>query len=110
MALASGFAGTPLVLIALRVFAGIGGALMLASSGAIVADAFPRRELGLALGINAMVIAVGSAIGPVLGGWLTSFSWQWVFWFNVPLGVHGTAAAVLILHDVPEARRAQRID
>lgn len=109
-ALASGFAGTPLVLIALRVFAGIGGALMLASSGAIVADAFPRRELGLALGINAMVIAVGSAIGPVLGGWLTSFSWQWVFWFNVPLGVLGTAAAVLILHDAPQARRAQRID
>src|SRR6202035_1720782 len=110
MALASGFAGMPLLLIALRVFAGIGGALMLANSGAIVADAFPRRELGLALGINAMVIAVGSAIGPVLGGWLTSISWQWVFWFNVPLGVLGTAASIIVLRDMPRARRRQRVD
>lgn len=110
MALASGFAGQPLVLIALRVLAGCGGALMLANSGAIVTDAFPRRQLGLALGINAMVIAVGSAIGPVLGGWLTTFGWQWVFWFNVPLGVLGTAASVLVLREVATPRRRQRID
>jgi EmrB/QacA subfamily drug resistance transporter len=110
MALASGFAGAPLLLIALRVLAGCGGALMLANSGAIVTDAFPRRELGLALGINAMVIAVGAAIGPVLGGWLTSFGWQWVFWFNVPLGVLGTIASVVVLHDIPTARRHQRVD
>jgi EmrB/QacA subfamily drug resistance transporter len=110
MALASGFAGMPLLLIALRVFAGIGGALMLASISAIVADAFPRRELGLALGINAMVIAVGSAIGPVLGGWLTSFGWQWVFWFNVPLGVLGSIASLVVLREVRGAPRTQRID
>ncbi len=110
MALASGFAGAPLLLIALRVLAGCGGALMLANSGAIVTDAFPRRELGLALGINAMVIAVGAAIGPVLGGWLTSFGWQWVFWFNVPLGVLGTIASVVVLHDIPTARRHQGVD
>ncbi|MHB8719014.1 MAG: MFS transporter [Candidatus Dormibacteria bacterium] len=110
MALASGFAGQPVILIALRVLAGVGGALMLANSGAIVTDAFPRRELGLALGINAMVIAVGSAIGPVLGGFLTTFGWQWVFWFNVPLGVAGTVAAFLILREIPGERRHQRID
>ena len=110
MALASGFAGQPLLLIGLRVLAGCGGALMLANSGAIVTDAFPRRELGLALGINAMVIAVGSAIGPVLGGWLTTFGWQWVFWFNVPLGVVGSVAALLVLREVAGARRRQRID
>jgi MFS family permease len=46
-----------------------------------------------------MVIAVGSAIGPVLGGWLTSISWQWVFWFNVPLGVVGTVASVIVVRD-----------
>lgn len=110
MALASGFAGAPLPLIALRVFAGCGGALMLANSGAIVTDAFPRRELGLALGINAMVIAVGSAIGPVLGGWLTSFGWQWVFWFNVPLGILGTTASIAVLRDGGGARHQQRVD
>jgi EmrB/QacA subfamily drug resistance transporter len=110
MALASGFAGMPLLLIGLRVLAGCGGALMLASSGAIVTDAFPRRELGLALGINAMVIAVGAAVGPVLGGWLTSFGWQWVFWFNVPLGVLGTIASVIVLRDSTAPRRAARVD
>ena len=110
MALASGFAGTAGLLIALRVLAGCGGALMLANSGAIVTDSFPRRELGLALGINAMVIAVGSAVGPVLGGWLTSISWQPVFWFNVPLGVLGTAASLIVLRDSPRVRHAQRID
>lgn len=110
MALASGFAGAPVLLIGLRVLAGVGGALMLANSGAIVTDAFPRRELGLALGINAMVIAVGAAIGPVLGGFLTTFGWQWVFWFNVPLGVAGTVASYFILREVPGARRRQRID
>src|ERR1035437_1407318 len=109
MALASGFAGMPLLLIGLRVLAGCGGALMLASSGAIVTDAFPRRELGLALGINAMVIAVGAAVGPVLGGWLTSFGWQWVFWFNVPLGVLGTIASVIVLRDSTAPRRPRRL-
>lgn len=110
MALASGFAAQPYVLIALRVTAGAGGALMLANSGAIVTDAFPRRELGLALGINAMVIAVGSAVGPVLGGWLTTFGWQWVFWFNVPLGLAGTLAAAAVLRDSARLQRRQRID
>ena len=107
MALIAGFASTTWLLIALRVLAGIGGALMVANSGAIVTDAFPRRELGVALGINAMVIAVGSAVGPVLGGWLTSFGWQWVFWFNVPLGLLGTVWSYFVLHD-PARHRASR--
>ena len=60
----------------------------MANSTAIVADAFPREELGRALGINIMVVAVGQIIGPVLGGWLTTgYGWEWTFWFNVPFGV-----------------------
>ena len=110
MALIAGFASTTWLLIALRVLAGIGGALMVANSGAIVTDAFPRRELGVALGINAMVIAVGSAVGPVLGGWLTSFGWQWVFWFNVPLGLLGTVWSYAALHDPARHRASQRLD
>ena len=49
-------------------------------------DAFPREQLGLAMGTNTMVAAVGLVLGPVLGGALVAISWQWVFWFNVPLG------------------------
>ena len=75
------------LLIAARFGQGIGAAFMFANSAALVTDAFPRRELGRALGINAMVIGAGLILGPILGGWLTVFGWRWVFWFNVPLGL-----------------------
>jgi EmrB/QacA subfamily drug resistance transporter len=110
MALLSGLAGNAWELILLRALAGIGGALMVANSSAIVTDAFPRHQLGLALGINGMVVAVGSAVGPVLGGWLTSLGWQWVFWFNVPVSVIGTVWAIAILREPPPTGRRQRID
>src|SRR5260370_11392801 len=110
MSFLSGFAGSALVLILLRVLAGLGGAMVVANSSAIVTDAFPRRELGVALGVNMMVLAVGSAIGPVLGGWLTGFGWQWVFWFNVPIGVVATLAGIGVLVEPVRQRRRQRID
>ena len=52
-------------------------------------ESFPVEELGLAMGTNTMVAAVGLVIGPVLGGALVTIGWSWVFWFNVPLGVLG---------------------
>ncbi|MBB6731652.1 DHA2 family efflux MFS transporter permease subunit [Cohnella zeiphila] len=85
---ASGFAENAPLLIIMRILQGIGGAMVMANSTAIVADAFPKEELGRALGINIMVVAVGQIIGPVLGGWLTTeYGWEWTFWFNVPFGV-----------------------
>jgi EmrB/QacA subfamily drug resistance transporter len=100
-------APTDLLLIAGRVLQGVGGALLMANSAALVTDAFPRRELGRALGINAMIIGAGQVLGPILGGLLTSFGWRTVFWFNVPIGVVGTiAAAALLVEQVrPSARR-----
>ncbi|WP_219837329.1 MFS transporter [Paenibacillus sp. R14(2021)] len=90
VSLVSGFAEHAPLLIVLRILQGIGGAMVMANSTAIVADAFPKEELGRALGINIMVVAVGQIIGPVLGGWLTTaFGWEWTFWFNVPFGVIG---------------------
>ena len=79
----------------------------MANSAALVTDAFPRRELGRALGINAMIIGVGQVLGPILGGWLTSFGWRTVFWFNVPIGIVGTiaAAAWLVEQVRPQGRR-----
>jgi MFS family permease len=79
----------------------------MANSTALVTDAFPRRELGRALGINAMIIGAGQVLGPILGGWLTSFGWRTVFWFNVPIGVVGSiAAAALLVEQIrPTARR-----
>ncbi len=98
LSLIAGFASTAPVLIILRVFQGIGGAMVMANSTAIVADAFPHRELGRALGINVMVVAVGQILGPVLGGWLTTeYGWQWTFWFNVPFGIIGVGWGLWVL-------------
>ncbi|WP_274650831.1 MFS transporter [Paenibacillus humicola] len=84
----SGFAGDATMLIFWRILQGGSGAVLIAISTAIVADAFPKQELGKALGINITVVAIGQIVGPVLGGWLTTaYGWEWTFWFNVPFGV-----------------------
>jgi EmrB/QacA subfamily drug resistance transporter len=95
-------------LIAWRLVQGVGGALLMANATALVTDAFPRRELGRALGINAMVIGAGAIMGPILGGWLTGFGWRTIFWFNVPIGVLGILGAGLILVEgMPHGRRVE---
>jgi EmrB/QacA subfamily drug resistance transporter len=97
-------------LIAWRLVQGVGGALLMANATALVTDAFPRPELGKALGINAMVIGAGAILGPILGGWLTSFGWRTIFWFNVPIGIAGILAAGLILVDQVAHDRRVEID
>lgn len=98
--LGAGLADSGTALILWRIVQGIGGAFVFANSGALVTDVFPREKLGLAMGTNVMVAAVGLVIGPVLGGWLVEFGWEWVFWFNVPLGLIGVIWAAMILDDV----------
>src|SRR3954468_10890555 len=98
--LGAGFAADGTQLIVWRILQGVGGAFLFANTGAIVTDAFPSEQLGLAMGTNTMVAAVGLVIGPVLGGLLVSISWEWVFWFNVPLGLAASAWAAVVLHDV----------
>src|SRR3954449_4896768 len=96
--LGAGFSASGTELILWRILQGIGGAFLFANSAAIVTDAFPRRQLGLAMGTNTMVAAVGLVLGPVLGGALVSISWEWVFWFNVPLGLAAAAWGAFALH------------
>lgn len=97
--LGAGFADSGTILILWRIAQGVGGALVFANAGALVTDAFPRTQLGLAMGTNVMVAAVGLVVGPVLGGWLVEIGWRWVFWFNVPVALAGTAWAALVLHE-----------
>src|SRR3954471_262269 len=97
--LGAGFSGSGTQLILWRVLQGVGGAFLFANAAALVTDAFPKRELGLAMGTNTMVAAVGLVIGPVLGGALVAVSWPWVFWFNVPFGIVGAAWGALVLHE-----------
>jgi EmrB/QacA subfamily drug resistance transporter len=98
--LGAGFAADGTQLILWRILQGIGGAFIFANGPALVTDAFPREQLGLAMGTNTMVAAIGLVIGPVLGGALVAISWQWVFWFNVPLALAGGLWAALILREL----------
>jgi EmrB/QacA subfamily drug resistance transporter len=98
--LGAGFADSGTVLILWRILQGVGGAFLFANAAALVTDAFPKEELGFAMGTNTMVAAVGLVIGPVLGGALVDIRWPWVFWFNVPLGLIGSAWAYLVLHEI----------
>jgi EmrB/QacA subfamily drug resistance transporter len=98
--LGAGFSGDGTQLILWRILQGVGGALLFANAAALVTDAFPKEQLGLAMGTNTMVAAVGLVIGPVLGGALVAISWHWVFWFNVPLGLAGAIWGGLVLHEL----------
>jgi EmrB/QacA subfamily drug resistance transporter len=108
--LGAGFAGGGTELIIWRVLQGIGGAFLFANSAALVTDAFPKEQLGLAMGTNTMVAAVGLVIGPVLGGALVAISWHWVFWFNVPFALAGSLWAGLILRDLAKPDRVRGYD
>lgn len=98
--LLAGFTSNVPLLITLRALQGVGGAFLIANSSAIVTDAFPKEELGFAIGTNQMMVAVGAILGPIIGGALTALGWQWVFWFNVPLGIIGTLWAAFTLRDL----------
>jgi EmrB/QacA subfamily drug resistance transporter len=108
--LGAGFSGSGTQLILWRVLQGIGGAFLFANSAALVTDAFPKKELGLAMGTNTMVAAVGLVIGPVLGGALVAISWPWVFWFNLPIGLAGAAWGWLVLHDTVKRDEQRGLD
>ncbi|MEA2125933.1 MAG: hypothetical protein QOI80_2715, partial [Solirubrobacteraceae bacterium] len=105
--LGAGFAADGTQLILWRILQGVGGASLFANSSAIVTDAFPREQLGLAMGTNTMVAAVGLILGPVLGGVLVEINWHWVFWFNIPFGLVGSIWAGSILRELsrPDAVR-----
>jgi MFS family permease len=96
-------------LIAMRIVQGVGGALLMANSSAILTDAFPHNERGLALGINAVSAIAGSFIGLVLGGVLAPVSWRLVFLISVPVGIAGTAWSWWRLEERGE-RHPARID
>jgi MFS family permease len=89
-----------LELVILRMFQAIGGALLMANSAAIITDAFPADELGLALGMNMVAAILGSFLGILAGGLLSELGWRWVFLANVPVGVFGTVWAYLRLKEI----------
>jgi EmrB/QacA subfamily drug resistance transporter len=108
--LGAGFAADGTQLILWRIVQGIGAAFLFANAAALVTDAFPKPQLGLAMGTNTMVAAVGLVLGPVLGGALVAISWHWVFWFNVPLALAGGAWGALVLRELAKREPVPGLD
>ena len=98
--------GGALYLIGLRIVQGIGGACLLANAAAIITDAFPANQRGMALGINNIVGVSGVFIGLVLGGILAPINWRLVFLISVPVGIFGTVWAYRSLRELSSPRAA----
>ena len=92
-------------LIVVRVLQGVGGAMLIANSSAILTDAFPHDQRGLALGLNQVAGIAGSFIGLVLGGVLGPLGWRYVFLVSVPFGVFGTVWSYRKLRELGIRRR-----
>ncbi|WP_436524395.1 MFS transporter [Actinoplanes sp. HUAS TT8] len=99
--------GGAIWLIGWRVAQAIGGAMLMANSAAIITDAFPPKQRGMALGVNIVSALAGSFIGLVAGGVLAEWDWRSVFWVNIPLGIVGAIWAYRSLHDTGTRRHAK---
>ena len=97
-------------LVGMRVVQGIGGAMLTATSTAILIDVFPPKQRGLALGINIMAAIAGQFLGLIIGGLLADINWHLIFWVNVPIGIIGTVWAYLSLKDVGVEKKHGRLD
>jgi MFS family permease len=92
-------------IIVMRVFQGVGGAMVFANSAAILTDAFPSHQRGMALGINGVAATSGTFIGLVLGGVLAPINWRLIFLVSVPIGLFCTVWAYTKLHDLTPPHR-----
>ncbi|MGH2468687.1 MAG: MFS transporter, partial [Chloroflexota bacterium] len=99
------------VLIGFRALQAVGSSMLISSSTAILLDAFPANQRGQALGLTSTVFALGSMIGPTLGGaLLTWFGWRSIFYVNVPIGIVGFVLAYVIIADPPRDAKRRPLD
>ncbi|MCU0573378.1 MAG: DHA2 family efflux MFS transporter permease subunit [Syntrophobacteraceae bacterium] len=96
------------VLVIARILQGLGGGGLQPLSQAILLEAFPVAEHGVAMAVFGMGVVFAPILGPVVGGWITdNWAWRWVFYINLPFGVLAVAMAALLIHDPPYIRRAR---
>jgi len=101
-----GLAPNLAVLILCRVLQGIGGGGLQPSEQAILADTFPPAKRGMAFAIYGVAVVTAPAIGPTLGGWITdNFSWRWIFFINIPVGILSLLLTSRLIQDPPYFRR-----
>jgi DHA2 family multidrug resistance protein len=101
-----GFAPTLPLLVFFRVLQGAGGGGLQPISQAILVDSFPKHKQGMAMAIYGMGVVVAPTIGPTLGGWITdNYTWRWIFWLNVPVGILSVIMTTLLIIDPPHIIR-----
>jgi DHA2 family multidrug resistance protein len=93
-------------LIFARILQGIGGGAMVPIAQSIMLESFPRQKRGAAMAIFAQGVVVAPILGPTLGGWITdSYSWRWIFYINLPVGIMAVLAAQWLVEDPPYIQR-----
>ncbi len=94
-----------------RIVQGIGGGALMTVSQAVLFEAFPPEEAGMAMALFGVGVMVGPTIGPTLGGWLTdNYGWPWIFYVNIPVGILAAVMIAAYVHDRADQRRPGRID
>ncbi len=107
----SGLAPSLFLLILARLFQGIGGALIFSVNIAMITSTFSRNERGLALGLNAVLVSLGVATGPTIGGIITQYlTWRWIFYVNVPICVLVLLASIYLYREGTPSKLHQRFD
>ncbi len=102
-----GLAHTLPQLVLARTLQGLGAGALMPSQMAILRQTFPRKEQGMAMAVVGMVITFGPAVGPTLGGWIVdNWSWPWIFYINLPVGLLGISMSSRYVHDPEDIRAA----
>src|SRR4030088_1140897 len=95
------------VLVIFRILQGVGGGGLQPSEQAILNDTFPLEKRGMAFAVYGLAVVVAPTIGPWLGGWITdNFSWRWIFYINVPVGILSLVLTQFIVSDPPYMKKA----
>ena len=98
-------------LILWRVVQGIGGGALMTVSQAVLLEAFPRKQAGLAMALFGLGVMVGPTVGPTLGGWLTdNYGWPWIFYINLPVGALAAFLIATYVRDAAHQTRPPSID
>ncbi|MGA2628734.1 MAG: DHA2 family efflux MFS transporter permease subunit [Terriglobia bacterium] len=96
------------LLVLFRVIQGAGGGALQPVSQAILVESFPKNKQGMAMALYGMGVVVAPIIGPTLGGWITdNWSWHWIFFINIPVGILSLLLTSLLIHDPPYLVRRQ---
>jgi len=106
-----GFATSLGMLVVFRILQGVGGGGLQPSEQAILNDTFPLSKRGMAFAVYGIAVVVAPTLGPWLGGWITdNFSWRWIFYINVPVGILSLGLTYLLVSDPPYMKRIRLSD